>query len=126
MSSSEESKPVSMGSAWSLVLGLIGPPLVWFGNQQINYMLVEPTCNQDSFRWPLCIYLVALLGCVISGLASRRHYVSSPPANANGDSGNQLFRFLAFMGIFSAAVFGAVICVQATAHLVFDPCVRGG
>jgi hypothetical protein len=108
------------GELW---FGILGPPIVWAIQMQMNYSLVPFQCFGGS-RVPMLV--VSTIAFVISALAGAiafknwRRFGPHWPDDASG-SGRALF--MAALGLLVSAMFSLTIAAQAIATMMFHPCI---
>jgi len=103
--------------------GLYVGALSWMVSTQANYMLAHVVCaHQRVWLVPalsLALALISSLGALVSWRALSGRY-----AEPNHGVGEGPHRFIAIIGMASAALFAAVILLQGMAGLVLDGCER--
>ena len=91
--------------------------------RQANYALVPVVCaHQGTWLVPvlsLCLALIAMLGGFLSWRALLRQ-----PLHPDHLAGGSPHRFMAVLGVASAALFAAVILLQGAGGLVLHGCER--
>ena len=98
-------------AAW---IGVLGPPIIWLFQFEINYALVPFACA-NALRWP--IYMVTLIALALAagcGLMSWR-------TRAANDA-PEYIRFMGLGGAVLATGFSLVIIAQGIAGIVLEPC----
>jgi hypothetical protein len=107
------------GTSWG---GLLAGPLAWAISTQLNYSLVEWQCQHQVPVIPLATLALALLA-IAGGVLSWRAWqqgVASPKPERNADTE----RFVAQLGMLTAALFALVTLLQGAASLILDECMR--
>lgn len=97
--------------AW---LGVLGPPAIWLTNFQIIYARVLPACAIKSNVWLITSSLIGLALIAWCGFLALRE------AGAGGE--HRTRRFMAHVGLMSAALFALVTIAQIIAMLLMEPC----
>ena len=99
--------------------GLLGPPILWLIQFQTIYAIAGWGCELHS-KLPLFLVsgFILLLAIATGVLASR--YLRKPGAEPEAKRA----RFLARVGIMSAALFSLVIIAQAIATIMLSPCME--
>lgn len=111
----------------TLLLGVLGPPIIWAIRIGASYVLVPYAC---ALRIPLMLHLVtlaALLATVGTGwMASKRWRAA--PARVEGSPGGEPSRdrFLGLFGVLSSAFFFLVMVAEGLANVYLDPCQTAG
>ena len=118
-------------AAWSApgamlrqLTGVLGGPVIWLTQFELNYAFVGPACAAGS---RLRLHLVSLasvllvLGC---GALAWRGFVSAGRAWPDDAPGGPVgrSRLLGGVGLFSGALFLLVILAQWAATIMIDPC----
>jgi hypothetical protein len=103
--------------------GLYVGALCWMASTQVNYMLPAVVCAQQS-SWvvPLLSFGLALI-TTIAGFFSWRA-LAGRNSRPDPHAGGRPHRFMAIIGMSSAALFAAVILLQGAAGLVLHGCER--
>jgi hypothetical protein len=108
---------------FGLWLGLLGPPVAWLTQLQVNYALVPWACNSGNLV-PLHIATAVFLACAIAaGLVAVRHWQKSRRDPMEGEPAAQCRLFMASLGLMIAPLFCAVIVWDWIAVTVFSPCL---
>jgi hypothetical protein len=106
-------------------IGLLAGPLAWSVDALVIYALAPWSC--EHVRLPLHIAaLVCLAGAIAGGVIAWRNWreVWGWPSPMDEPSLGR-DRFLAVVGVMSAALFAAVIIAQWIAVMMLDPCAPG-
>jgi hypothetical protein len=112
-------RALRLGTSWA---GLLAGPLAWAASTQLNYALVEWQCQHKIHVIPvaaLVLAILALLGGALSWRAWQRGGASFKPEREA-----ETERFVAILGILTAALFALIIFMQGTASLILDECTR--
>jgi hypothetical protein len=103
--------------------GLYAGPIAWLVSLQIKYALVPWICaNHVQLVHP--VTLASALVSIAGGFLSWRAWRSAGPEPLDASGGGHPHRFIAMMGIMSAALFTLVILLQGAAALVLQGCER--
>lgn len=117
------------GLVW-LWFGFLGPPIIWGVKFMVAYALVPGACSAAGLLALNVVTLVALAGTVLAGaVAARSWRRTRGEHDAVGDAdqtGWRRARFMALSGIFSSALFTAVIVAEGLANVLVDPCLGSG
>jgi hypothetical protein len=108
--------------SWSLWTGILGPPAVWFFDQQLSYVVVPWACHSGHVAAPMLVSVLSLALLVANGIiAFRRRASTSEPATDTGDARRQFMHALA---IVSTALFALSLVANAIPKLLMHPCDR--
>ena len=117
-----EHPPASDAALWTSVLG---GPLVFLLNLQVNYVMVDWACNTGN-DWALhVVHLVTLLvaaGTALLGLTLLRRTSGDRPDDAGGSDARS--RLLATVGALSGSLFALSILAQWITVMVLGTCLR--
>jgi hypothetical protein len=115
------------GAVIALWFGVLGPPAIWFARLGISYLVVPYACVHGQTWWLHAVAAVTLAGTAAAGLVAwlqlRRARDGAVP---DGGGAIDRTRFLARVGILSAAFFFAVIAAESVLNFLVDPCITGG
>lgn len=109
---------LSTGTSWA---GLLAGPLAWGISTQLNYALADWQCRYQWSVVPLAaalLVLIAVAGAMLSWRAWRHGGASFKPLRRDTE------RFVAMLGVLTAALFALVVAVQGAASLILDTCTR--
>ena len=112
-------RALAVGTSWA---GLAAGPVAWAISTQLNYALVDWQCVHKVPVIPLAAFVLAVLalsGGALSWRAWRRGGASFKPEREVDTE-----RFVALIGMLTAALFSAVIQLQGAASLILDECLR--
>lgn len=112
-------RALAEGISWG---GLAAGPGAWAVSTQLNYTLVDWQCGHGFPAIPLAALVLVLLAAVGGALSWRAWHHGG--ASFKPERAIDTERFLAMIGILSAALFSAVILLQGAASLILDECVR--
>jgi hypothetical protein len=118
------SSPPAEGRDRSLWFAVIGAPFLYLLHHQLIYTLVPWACASRK-HWVLpAVSAVFLLFLGGSGTVSWRELRRLPiaPDGAALHAPFDRHRFLATLGLMSAALFFLLVCAQGLATLILDPC----
>jgi len=117
-----EHSPVSDAALWTSVLG---PPLVFLLNLEINYAMVTWACTSGN-GWALhVVHLVSLLAALGAGLMGRALWNRLSGAWPDSLPGSPArARFMAALGALGGVLFALVILAQWVTAMVLGPCLR--
>jgi hypothetical protein len=103
--------------------GLVTGPAAWMISFQLNYSLVPWECANKQYPVP---WIAAALAAAAAsgGLWSWASWRSAAVESPDFEHRPGTTRFLAGIGLMSAALFALVILLHAFAGLVFDGCER--
>ena len=108
-------------SSW---IGIVGPPALWFLDQQVNVVLVPWACGHAQ-PWVLhavsAAFLVATLAT--AWLAWREHAAASRDVDGVATRRDRR-RFMSLVGLLSSGLFSLVIIAQEIPNWLLDPCQR--
>src|SRR5688572_11540388 len=90
--------------------GILAGPLLWFANQQINYLLVGWACGSERMYLLHLVSLLCLAGTVAAGLLARRGWraLRSEAADVDALTPGRA-NFMALLGIAFSGLFAVVI-----------------
>lgn len=107
----------------AMTFGLVGPPLALLFNEETAYALVPWACNRGA-SWVL--HLVPLgyaLVIALAGFIAWRDWRETGGGHDDDDATTlHRTRFIALMGLGSAALFGLILLGQWLAIAMIDPC----
>jgi hypothetical protein len=110
-----------------LWLGILGPPTIWLVRIMLSYILIPYAC---ASAWILALHLVTFvtLGLTaFTGWISWRSWQRTGRVREAVEAGPlPRSRFLAILGLLSAAFFFFVIAAEGTLNFLVDPCITGG
>ena len=104
--------------------GFLGPPIIWAVRFMVAYALVPGACSAGGLLALNAVTLGALGGTVLAGVVaagSLRRTRGQP-----SDPDWRRARFMAIAGLFTAALFTAVIVAEGLANVLVDPCLGSG
>ena len=107
--------------------GFLGPPIVWAVKFMVAYALVPGACSAGGLLFLNVLTLVALGATVLAGVVaarSLRRTRGEPEEHA--DPTRRRARFMAMAGLFTSALFTAVIVAEGLANVLVDPCLGSG
>jgi hypothetical protein len=107
-----------------LWIGLLGGPLTWLIQFEINYILVRWACSTHQlsiFHIISGTFLILALATAMLSWFELKHFISDRNPNSN-ESITGMYRFMAILGILSSVLFGLLILSQAIPVLIIDPC----
>lgn len=114
------------GLAWQL-FGFLGPPIIWAVRFMVAYALVPAACSAGGLLLLNIVTLVALGGTVLAGVVSARSLPRTRGEQGeHGDQVRRRARFMAMAGLFTSALFTAVIVAEGLANVLVDPCLGAG
>ena len=108
----------------SLWAGVLGSPIAWAIQFELTYMLVPWVCTHHN-RWLLPLLHIAFLALsVLGGVVSWRDWqrVGQTMPHSQDEETVGRTRFLAALGVMSAALFSLLIVAQLAASFFLDPC----
>jgi hypothetical protein len=95
-------------------IGLFGGISAWYAAHELSFFLLRVNCTATSWLVP-AIHALAFAAAVISGLISFQ---------ASLRTGSATQRFITWLGIGSACLFGMAILWQGAATLIYTGCER--
>jgi hypothetical protein len=98
--------------AW---LGMLGPPVAWIINFEIIYARVMPACASGT---KIGLLLSSLIFLVLIGICG---FLAFGELGAAGE--HRARRFMAHVGLMSAALFALVTIAQTIAMFIMDACL---
>ena len=109
----------------ALWLGVFAGPALWFLNQQINASLTPWACRTQHVAALHVVAATCLAGTLLAGALAWRNWRWAE-ARLREVRANYLLRgrFMAQLGVFSAALFAIVIVAMALPNFLLDPCAR--
>lgn len=117
------------GLVW-LWFGFLGPPIIWAVRFMVAYALVPEACSAAGLLALNVVTLVALAGTMLAGVVAARSWRRTRGEHgAQDDPGRTAWRrarFMALAGIFTSALFTAVIVAEGLANVLVDPCLGSG
>ena len=103
--------------------GLFAGPLAWLASLQLKYALVPWICaNGVQLIHPTT--LATVLISVAGGWLSWRAFATAPPEPTDRSGGGRPHRFVALVGVLTAALFTLVIALQGAAAFFLEGCER--
>ena len=117
-----EHPPVSDTGLWTSVLG---GPLVFLLNLEVNYVMVDWACTTGNELVLHIVHLVSLILCVgvaVLGLTLLRRAGGGWPNSGGGSASRS--RLLATVGLFGGALFAVSILAQWITVMVLGTCLR--
>jgi hypothetical protein len=99
--------------------GLVGPPLAWMLHHQLGSDLNFADCARGDGPLVAAVGAAALAVTLLSGWLSWRGWRASDAGEARPTD-----RFVAILGMMSAALLGLTIAVQVLAGLIVPACFR--
>lgn len=113
-----------------LWFAFLGPPIIWAMRFTVAYALVPTVCSAAGLLALNVITLVALGGTVLAGVVAahswRRTRGEHGAQGYRSETGWRRARFMALAGIFTSALFTAVIVAEGLANVLVDPCLGSG
>ncbi|MDX6805516.1 hypothetical protein [Terrihabitans rhizophilus] len=103
--------------------GLATGPAAWALSFQLNYVLVPWQCAHQLYPVPWAAGVLALVAAA-GGLVSWRGWRGAEADARSLDRRPETERFLAALGVMSAALFTAIILLHGLAGLIFHGCER--
>jgi hypothetical protein len=98
---------------------MLGPPLLWYANMQIDYLFVRLARNSHRM-WPIHLSDVAsLVICLGFGLWAWSMHRS--PINRDDPDASQRERFMTVVGVAGSAFFLLIILAQSIPSFVLNP-----
>src|SRR4051794_19780437 len=88
--------------SWSLWVGILGPAVVWFLDQQLSYVLVAWACHTGHAAAPALVSVLALFLLAGTAMIALRRARASEPSTDTSDGRRQFMQVLA---IVSTALF---------------------
>lgn len=110
-----------------LWFGFLGPPIIWAIRFTVAYALVPTTCSAGGLLALNVVTLVALGGTVLAGIIAGSSLRRT--GDQHGNEGHWAWRrarFMALAGLFTSALFTAVIVAEGLANILVDPCLGSG
>jgi hypothetical protein len=104
--------------------GVLGSPLLWALQFQVTYMLVPWTCtHRNAWLIPL-IHIVSFVISVICGVLCWLHWrrLGSTMPESQEEELIARTKFLAVLGLMTAALFSLLILAHAVPSFYLDPC----
>ena len=104
--------------------GLIAGPGAWAVSTQLNYALAPLTCGHTALIVALpalALIVLALMAGIVSWAAWRPRWLAGEMFT---EEDGRAHKFVAGLGVLSAALFAFVILMQGTAVLVLNGCMR--
>jgi hypothetical protein len=115
----EHSSPRENLALW---IGILGTPLLWLVQFQINYMLVPWACA-TGHRWPLHATTALFLVLAAIPIYVARRCQQASGSGQRETSGDGRRRFMAVLGLYSSTLFFLVIVAQGIPSFILDPCL---
>lgn len=112
------------GTLW---FGILGPPLIWAVRIAVSYVAVPQICASGAVGALHLVTLSAL--AAVSGaayLAWRNWGAVGRGAEVETGGVDARRRFMARLGLLSAAFFFLVILAEGMANVFVDPCLKAG
>ncbi len=122
MSAPESSYFESARGVRTLWLGILAGPLLWFLNQQVNYLLVRWACSSGHVIVLHAVAATCLVGALLAGklaLGNRRRLEETEGAESLQQ---ERARFMVVLGICSSFLFALVIIAQGIPNFILNPC----
>jgi hypothetical protein len=119
-----EGPSLAKGRALALWIGLLGPPVVWGLQFQINYAMVPRLCSTHA-NWlmHLCSGAALVLAAVATSFAWREFSrLRHEEPGAHGDHWAAWPRFMAMLGLMVGTMFCLLIVAQAIPGFLINPC----
>ena len=109
------------GGNWALWTDILGPPIFWLWQLQLNYMLVPWACT-SGHHLPLHLSaLVFFLMTCAFGISAWRHW-SAVRERGEEQPAQMRLRFMAIVGVMMSSLFALAIFVQGVATFIIGPC----
>ena len=112
-------RALRFGASWG---GLLAGPAAWAISTQLNYALVEWQCQHKVHVIPIAALALAILAVVGGALSWRAWEHGGASFKPEREAGTE--RFVAMIGMLTAALFTLVIVMQGSASLILDECTR--
>jgi hypothetical protein len=103
--------------------GLYAGALSWMASTQVNYALVPVVCASKGVWLVPSLSLSLAVISILGGLLSWRA-ISARVVPLQTHAGGTPHRFMATVGVGSAALFAAIILLQGAAGMVLQGCER--
>ena len=111
--------------SWAPALGVIGLPLLWLANQQINYLIVGWVCRSGHiWVFHLVSALVTLLAAVVVLITARHWRQTRTPDQDLLDTRSHRQHLFATVAFALSALFTLAIILQWIPTLMLGPCHR--
>jgi Co/Zn/Cd efflux system component len=119
---SERAKTTNLpeGQLW---FGILGPPIVWAIQMQMNYSMVPFECFGGSRAPMLVTSAVAFFISAIAGVIAFKNWRRFGADWPDDSSGSRRPLFMAALGLLVSAMFILVIAAQAIATMMLHPCI---
>src|SRR4051812_13189382 len=107
---------------WTAVLG---PPILWFGQFQLNYYLVLYACSTGRhfvFHLAFGASLLLTVGCGLIGWKLMRPATDEHPNNDPNESVPARPHFMAVLGMMGSGIFVIVTIAQWIGAFMINPC----
>lgn len=112
------------GQFW-LWLGFLLPPTVWAIQLQTIYLLIEYGCTTENFSWIHIVSVASLALSIFGGLVSWHNWMKAGGEWKSEEAGaTARSRFMAILGVLTAALFTVVIFAQWLPALLGVPCEK--
>jgi hypothetical protein len=122
MSTLHSDDPKTCGR-WPLWAGLLGPPVAWLVQLQVNYALVPWSCQAGNLI-PLHIASGVFLVLALASLVTAaRQVIYAGDGSSPEDAAAQCRLFLARLGVLIGLPFAALMIWDWIALFVFSPCL---
>lgn len=119
--SSRFRRPGVVAALWFAVLG---GPISWMLGLSLDYALVHPTCAGGSTLPLHAVTLATLVLSASAGVVAWREWGRTGGRTLDdGATALSRSRFMAAVGLLSAAYFSLIIVTQWSAKLFLDPCM---
>jgi hypothetical protein len=120
MHEQENTSDLPEGQLW---FGILGPPIVWAVQMQMNYSLVPFECFGGSRVPMLATSSVAFVISLAAGVIAFKNYRRFGADWPDDSSGSRRPLFMAALGVLVSGMFALVIAAQAIATMMLHPCI---
>jgi hypothetical protein len=105
---------------------VLGGPLVWLAQFQLNYALVPRMCAAGTALPLHLVFVVALLLVAGAGLLAWRTWRTAGAGWPSSDEGGPVgrSRLLGALGLMTSTLFSLVILAQWIPTFIVDPCLE--
>jgi hypothetical protein len=108
---------------WPLWVGLLGLPVAWLFQLQVNYALVPWACQSGNLV-PLHIASAFFLACALAaGFTAFSSWNRERREQMRGEPAAQCRLFMAKLGIMTGLLFSALLAWDWVAIFLFPPCL---